>query len=190
MGPYSYGELHSEVCADRILCNTHSMDHHRLCHLDISNSCAMERYQDLTRSANWSHCSFWVWHCVSLIEPWLVGLLTALRTCGVAVKRYITLLEIRNDDLTFSMVDPCVWTMIESSTTIICAAIPASTFVLRKLLPINLLGRIIEWFGDCINFSEDNATSTCEQIDTHVLEPPVDTASHEPTDQKSKISVV
>ncbi|KAF2262953.1 hypothetical protein CC78DRAFT_437623, partial [Lojkania enalia] len=52
-------------------------------------------------------------------------------TCAVACKRYVTLLGIDDKDITTSMVEPAIWTMVESSTTIICAALPASTPALK-----------------------------------------------------------
>ncbi|KAF2180971.1 hypothetical protein K469DRAFT_671979 [Zopfia rhizophila CBS 207.26] len=71
-------------------------------------------------------------------------------TCAVACKRYITLLQIHNDDITFSMVEPCIWTIVETSTTIICASLPGSLHALKKVLPTILLRQsfeyIEEWF--------------------------------------------
>lgn len=68
-----------------------------------------------------------------------------IATCGVACKRYVTLLNIDEKDLTFSMVEPCVWTAIESSTTIICAALPGSARALRKFLPTTHMSRFVEY---------------------------------------------
>ncbi|KAF2733887.1 hypothetical protein EJ04DRAFT_258309 [Polyplosphaeria fusca] len=71
-----------------------------------------------------------------------------IATCAVACKRYVTLLSIDDDDITFSMVEPAIWTMIESSTTIICAALPASTLALKRILPTGHLTRMIEFVED------------------------------------------
>jgi hypothetical protein len=51
-------------------------------------------------------------------------------------------------DITYSMVEPALWTMIESSTTIICAAVPASTPALKKILPTTQLSRFVEYIED------------------------------------------
>ena len=69
-------------------------------------------------------------------------------TCAVACKRYVTLLGIDDEDITFAMVEPAVWTMVESSTTIICAALPASTPALKKITPTAHLTRFVEYVED------------------------------------------
>lgn len=51
-------------------------------------------------------------------------------------------------DITYSMVEPALWTMIESSTTIICAAVPAATPALKKILPTTQLSWFIEYIED------------------------------------------
>lgn len=77
---------------------------------------------------------------VALLLLFSIGILT----CGVACKRYVTLLDIDDTDLTFSMVEPCIWTIIESSTTIICSALPGSARALRKFLPTTYLSHLVE----------------------------------------------
>ncbi|KAF1995548.1 hypothetical protein P154DRAFT_474170 [Amniculicola lignicola CBS 123094] len=73
-----------------------------------------------------------------------------ITTCGVACKRYMTLLDIDDKNLTSSMVQPCIWTMIESSTTIVCAALPASTIALKRILPTTHFARFVDFLDDYI----------------------------------------
>ncbi|KAF2123088.1 hypothetical protein BDV96DRAFT_639635 [Lophiotrema nucula] len=91
-----------------------------------------------------------------------IGLITlfgfGIATCAVACKRYVTLLGIDDEDITYGLVEPVIWTMVESSTTIICAALPASTPALKRVMPTAHLTRFIEYVEDQFYAWKDKST--------------------------------
>lgn len=66
-------------------------------------------------------------------------------TCCISIKRFIVQLKMDMHDLTFSLVEPTLWQMIDISTTICCAALPGSTHVLKRMLPVDLFKEAVDW---------------------------------------------
>jgi len=122
------------------------LDCNRLRHIDCSATSPVEECQhsQISCQASWCFSSIWCGHHVSSIWDWANAAYNH-RTCCIAIKRYVTTLNIDLDDLTFSLVKPCLWNMIESSVTICCAALPGSTSALRKMLPMDILERAVKW---------------------------------------------
>lgn len=71
--------------------------------------------------------------------------LTGNRTCCISIKRYLTLQQVIDKDLTFSFTQSALWAMIECTTTICCAALPGSTYALNRILPVDLMKRAVRW---------------------------------------------
>ncbi|KAL5418904.1 hypothetical protein PMIN03_000747 [Paraphaeosphaeria minitans] len=78
-----------------------------------------------------------------------VGLATlfglGIVTCCISIKRFIVQLRTDVHDLTFTLVEPTLWQMIDLSTTICCAALPGSTHALKRMLPVDLLKQGVDW---------------------------------------------
>jgi hypothetical protein len=90
-------------------------------------------------------------------------------------------------DLTFTLVEPTLWQMIDISTTICCAALPGSTHVLKRILPVDLLKRAVDWVEQKWEANKHSSCTsrngTAEDVEANV--PPVTTV-HRQRDSLSR----
>lgn len=89
-------------------------------------------------------------------------------------------MTIKTSDLTFTLVNPTIWQMIDMSTTICCAALPGSMFALRRMIPVDLLKSAVDWVEQkweatkrCTFVSRNR---TFEDMEANPLPVPVDAA--------------
>ncbi|KAF2437552.1 hypothetical protein P171DRAFT_526782 [Karstenula rhodostoma CBS 690.94] len=113
-----------------------------------------------------------------------VGLLTlfglGIVTCCISIRRYTVQLNMDMHDLTFSLVEPTLWQMIDISTTICCAALPGSTHVLRRMLPVDLLKQAVDWVERTWKATKQSSCTTRNLTagDAEANLPPVSTLQH------------
>lgn len=124
----------------------YTMDCDGLADLDHPTAFFVEkcRYTEVARNADRTSDPIQCRNCVST-ESLMIIELTGTRTCCISIKRYMTLQQVKKADPTFSFTKAALWAMIECTTTICCAALPGSTYALKRTLPIDLMKRAISW---------------------------------------------
>lgn len=123
-----------------------TMDCNGLADLDHPTTFFVEErgYTEVARDANRISNPIQYRDCVST-GGLMTMELTGNRTCCISIKRYMTLQQVRREDPTFSFTKAALWAMIECTTTICCAALPGSTYALKRMLPLDLMKRAISW---------------------------------------------